>query len=108
MLGATLLVRTGPQVRALEQGFAQAAARVVAFEQSRMGRVNRNWRTIKAVETVLIALGIVFIVFGRSRGITWPAVGTGLVIEATAMWIFDVLAERRALRYTAWLSQVLP
>ena len=103
-VGAGLLVRTGPQMAALQQGLAQSPAQTVVAEKERMAKVNRSWLPIKVVEVGLIAVGLGLIVFGATSGHTYAAVGMGLVLEAAVMLVFDIFAEQRAVEYSAWLA----
>lgn len=104
-IGVGLWVKTPAQVAALEAGLAQpeAAARTArSTELVRMERVMKNFLVIKAVELLLIAVGVGLIFGLRQRG--WAVgVGMGLLVQAAVMLAFDVFAEARGEPYLAWL-----
>lgn len=103
-VGIGLLMRTNPQVAALQQGFTASPATAVAAEITRMDKVNRAWILIEVVEVMLIVAGLILIFAGRSAHPAWTAFGMGLLIEASVMLAFDLFAEHRALVYTEWLK----
>jgi hypothetical protein len=103
-VGVGLLMRTDSQIAALQRGFDATPAATAAAERERMRKVNRAWRPIKIVEIALIAVGILLIAVGESRGLNWTACGIALVIEAGVMLAFDIFAERRAMTYTEWIG----
>jgi hypothetical protein len=70
-----------------------------------MASVNRNFRIVKVVEVVLILAGLALVFLLPHPG-TWPAVGLGLLAEASALLVFDAFAHHRGLGYAQWLSGI--
>ena len=103
-VGVGLLARTGPQVETLEAGLRTAPQPTAAVELQRMTRVNQSFRVIKTIEVVAIAAGVFLIMLLPAENVAWRAVGLGLLLQATALLVFDVFAEHRAHLYTRWLS----
>jgi hypothetical protein len=105
-LGVGLFARTGPQVASLEEGLGARPAATAAVELARMERVNRSFRAILAVEAAVLLVGLALALAPRAGRPAWAAVGMGLVLEAAALLVFDLFAERRALAYTQWLDEL--
>ncbi|MGE0485120.1 MAG: hypothetical protein AB7Q81_13335 [Gammaproteobacteria bacterium] len=101
-IGLGLAWRTPAQVATLTAGLAAAPAATLATERARMAAVNRNFRIVKVVETVLIVLGTALVVLGGRASLT--GIGLGLVVEAALLLAFDVFAATRAAHYSAWLA----
>jgi hypothetical protein len=105
-VGVGLYLRTPPQVAALTArlgGDPDAAQVARSAELARMQRVNRNFKVVEAVEVALIALSLILILALRTRPAV-QGVGMGLLLQASAMLVFDLFAERRAHAYTTWLD----
>lgn len=106
-VGVGLWVKTPGQVAALQSALgpsqpAAAAHTARSTEIVRMERVMKNFLVIKAVELVLIAVGVGLIFGMRQRG--WVVgVGMGLLVQGAVMLAFDVFAEARGEPYLAWL-----
>jgi len=103
VVGLTVALRTPGQVASLQQGFRAAPAATASAETQRMSRVNRNFRIVKAVEVVVIVVGLLLAVL-LPHPSTWAAVGLGLLVEAAVLLAFDAFAHQRALVYTQWLQ----
>ena len=101
-VGVGLLVRTGPQVAALTAELERTPEAAVAKERARIVRVNERFELIKAAELLLIAVAAALIVFAGRPAIA--GVGLGLLLQASALLVFDVFAEQRAHVYAAWLG----
>jgi hypothetical protein len=103
-LGGALIVRTPAQVRRLDAAFASSPQAAAGEESRRMARVNRAFRVIMAGELALITLGASLTFFLRMRNEMWSGIGMGLLLQASVLLVFDVIAERRAHAYSQWLS----
>jgi hypothetical protein len=106
-VGVGLVMRTGPQLAALEAGFHQEPQASAAGELQRIGRVNRSFRILIAAELCLVVSGAALAVFLRANSTAWAAAGLGLMLQASVMLVFDVFAEHRAGGYARWLSTVV-
>ena len=103
-VGGALVVRTPAQVRRLDAAFASSPQAAADAERQRMARVNRAFRAIMAGELVLITVGACLAFFLRTGNDTWSGIGMGLLLQASALLVFDIVAERRAHAYSQWLS----
>jgi hypothetical protein len=102
-IGATLLLRTDRQVAGLARAFEESPEEAARIELARMARVNASFRLIEIFEIVLLAAGVVLAMGFRARPVL-VGVGMGLVLQAGAMLVFDVIAEQRAHVYVDWLK----
>jgi hypothetical protein len=105
VIGLVVALRTPAQVAALDQGLRTSAAATVPAERARMTKVNASFQIIKAAEVAVIALGVLLVVL-LPHSSAWAAVGLGLLVEATALLVFDAFAQHRAAGYTEWLAQL--
>jgi hypothetical protein len=97
-IGAGLYLKTDPQVGRLRAQLDANAATFYADEGARMTRVQRNFVAIEYVEVVLILVSaIVAVVRKDSHAVT--GVALGLLINASLLLAFDLLAERRGAAY---------
>lgn len=101
-IGVGLVVKTGPQVAALEAGLEKDHAAALSTETARMDRVDKNFTVIKIVEIALMVLSAAAIMGMKSKP-TVVAVAMALLVEAAVMLAFDVFAEARGQDYLAWL-----
>jgi hypothetical protein len=99
-IGIGLLVRTGPQVRALEEQLARAPKAYAAEEGARMERVLSNFVIFRSIEAVLLVTGAGTAALGavleedRALG-----AGLGVASQAAIVLTLDAIAEARAERY---------
>jgi hypothetical protein len=102
-LGIGLYLRTGPQVRRLEEQLRLDAAAFHSAESSRMARVQRNFVVIEYAELIVIVVAAATAVLMKTR--PGPAgVALGLAISASVLLAFDVYAERRGAEYVSALE----
>jgi hypothetical protein len=106
-IGVGLAAKTPSQVGALEAQLASAPSAFYAAERPRMERVQRNFLVIEVVEVALLAAGIALTLVMKSR-LAWWGVGMGLVLQASVMLVFDLMAERRGEVYFAALNAAPP
>jgi len=97
VVGGTVYFRTDGQVGALRQQLDADPGAFRAVEEARMRVVTRNFRMYKALEIVLIAVGIALA--SRRGGDVAYGVGLGLFGQASLMLALDLVAERRAALY---------
>jgi hypothetical protein len=102
-LGVGLYARTGPQARGLEDQLRSDATVFYAEESTRMTRVQKNFVIIEYVElVVIIACALAAVALKAKPGPS--GVALGLLINASVLLAFDVLAERRGADYVAALT----
>lgn len=99
-VGAGLFARTDAQVATLRAQLDREPSAFFAAERPRMERVQRNFVWVERVELALLVVGVVLALAGKGAPVAW-GVGTGMVVQASVMLAFDLLAERRG---AAWLD----
>jgi hypothetical protein len=102
-IGVGLAAKTPAQVGALEAQLASTPDAFYAAERPRMERVQRNFLVIEVVEVALIAAGLALALVMKSR-LAWWGVGMGVVLQASVMLVFDLMAERRGEVYFTALT----
>jgi hypothetical protein len=102
-IGIGLTLRTPRQVAALTARFGAEPEAARAAEVTRMRRVNRAFAIIEIAEVAIIAASLLLILALRGRPAV-QGVAMGLLLQASALLVFDLLAEKRAHAYTAWLD----
>lgn len=100
-----LQVRTDPQVARLTEQLRTDPAAMRKAELARITRVNTSFRIVEVVEIALWAVGVILVFAFRHRPAAF-SVGLGLILQCSAMLVMDLVAERRALAYTAALQSM--
>jgi hypothetical protein len=95
VVGGAVWLRTDRQVAELQGTLAKSPAALRSVEVPRMERIQRNFRVIKTVEIVVLAVGFA-LAFLFPRGSTGYALGIGLAVEVAILLWLDLLASRRA------------
>lgn len=107
--GLAFVVNTRRRVPRFERQLSGDPAAYRAAELPRIRGVNGQMRFLEALEISLILGGGAMTGAGLLQGQdTLAGVGTGLMIEALVLLIYDQLAARRALRYTDHLERFAP
>jgi hypothetical protein len=108
-IGIGLFVRTGPQVRALDEQIAGAPKAYGKEEGARVERVLSNFVVFRAIESVLIVAGAgtaaVGAVVEEDRAI---GAGLGVAAQASIVLALDAIAEARAERYHEAIREFVP
>jgi hypothetical protein len=102
-IGVGLTLRTPAQVAALTARFGAEPDAARATELARMRRVNSAFKIIEIAEVAVIAASLLLILALRGRPAV-QGVAMGLLLQASALLVFDLYAEKRAHAYTAWLE----
>jgi hypothetical protein len=102
-IGAGLYLKTDPQVGRLRAHLDSNAATFYADEGARMTRVQRNFAVIEYVEVALILVSAIVAV-ARKDSHVLTGVALGLLINASVLLAFDLLAERRGAVYLTVLE----
>ncbi|MGH7613540.1 MAG: hypothetical protein ACREMW_05775 [Gemmatimonadales bacterium] len=97
-IGVGLHLRTGPQVSSLLALLGSDATRFVAEEGARMARVQRNFLVVQYIEAVVIVVATITAVALKHR-VAIAGIALGLVLNATLLLAFDLVAERRGAAY---------
>ena len=99
--GVFFAIKTEAQVARLAAQLEQSPAATVRAETARMTKVNANWPRLKLGWGVLTLAALVLLLVVKRE---WSSgLGLALMALATILFFVDVLAERRALPYTAAL-----
>ena len=104
-LGVGLYLRTGTQVRRLEAQLASDEGGFRAVETARMIRVQRNFVFIEWAEVAIIIVSGLVAVGLKYRPVA-VGVALGLLIHASVLLAFDLVAERRGAVY--WSALRVP
>jgi hypothetical protein len=102
-VGVGLVLRTGPQVDGLVAQLGGDAPRFFAEETARMVRVQRNFVALEVVWAATLALGAAVALTQKARPTLW-GVALGLLVHASFLLVFDLVAERRGAAYLAALE----
>lgn len=98
VVGVTVYLRTDTQLSALSAQLAANPAALKAEETTRMQTVMKNFSIYKAVEMVLLIVGIGMIAFLQRHDIA-AGIGVGLVLQAAFTLTLDIFAEARGADY---------
>lgn len=98
VVGGSVYWRTDAQIADLTAKLQKSPQAFAAEEVPRMTTVMRNFRLYRGIEIGLIVIGAGLALFFRER-IGWPAVGAGLLLQASVMLLLDFYAERRGEQY---------
>jgi len=104
VLGVGLYLRTGPQVSRLVAQLHSDAAGFRAAESARMARVQSNFVVVEYVELAVIILTAVAAV-AQKHAPGRSGIALGLLISASMLLAFDVIAERRGAEYLSAISR---
>lgn len=96
-----LLLRTDGQLAHLTAQLGADPSAFYSAEGARMAVVMRNFKIIELVEVLALCAGIGLALAAR-RDATF-AVGVGMILQASAMLVGDLAAERRGAPYVAAL-----
>ncbi|HEX7441144.1 MAG TPA: hypothetical protein VF319_13715 [Caldimonas sp.] len=102
VVGATVFLRTGAQVAALQRQLDAAPATFKVEEGERMKTVLRNFDLYRSIELALLAAGIA-VTLGLRRREYWRGFGLALALQSAFMLVLDRYAEARAQVYVAAL-----
>jgi hypothetical protein len=102
VVGSLLVYRTPGQVARLTRQLEEEPERFRDEELRRMRRVLRTFKILEGTEIGLTAAGVGLAIGGAAAGRAYrpmEGVGIGLAIQAAALFVQDLLADRRAKRY---------
>lgn len=98
VVGASIYLRTETQLSNLSAQLAANPAALKAEETTRMQTVMKNFSMYKAVEMVLLIVGVGMIAFMQRHDIA-AGIGVGLVLQAAFTLTLDIFAEARGSDY---------
>jgi len=103
-LGVGLYLRTGPQVSRLVEQLHSDATGFHAAEGARMARVQGNFVVVEYVELLIIIVTAITAVTQKTRP-DLTGVALGLLVSASLLLAFDLIAERRGAEYLAAIAR---
>lgn len=98
VVGASIYLRTETQLSNLSAQLAANPAALKAEETTRMQIVMKNFSMYKAVEMVLLIVGVGMIAFLQRHDMA-AGIGVGLVLQAAFTLTLDIFAEARGADY---------
>ena len=105
VVGTTVYLRTDTQVATLSAQLQTAPAALKAEESTRMQAVMKNFSIYKAVEMLLLVIGVGMIAFWQRHDMA-AGIGVGLVLQAAVTLTLDIFAEARGLDYISALQSM--
>jgi hypothetical protein len=105
VVGATVYLRTDTQLSTLNDQLQVNPAVLKAEETTRMQTVMKNSSIYKAVEMVLLIVGVGMIAFLQRHDMA-AGIGLGLVLQAALTLTLDIFAEARGADYLSALHSI--
>lgn len=98
VVGASVYLRTDAQLTTLSAQLNANPAELKVEETNRMQTVMKNFSIYKAVEMVLLIIGVGMIAFLQRHDLA-AGIGVGLVLQAAFTLTLDIFAEARGADY---------
>ena len=98
VVGASVYLRTDAQLTTLSAQLNANPAELKVEETNRMQTVMKNFSIYKAVEVVLLIIGVGMIAFLQRHDLA-AGIGVGLVLQAAFTLTLDIFAEARGADY---------
>lgn len=98
VVGASVYFRTDAQLSQLSRQSVATPAEFKQAETTRMQLVMKNFTLYKWIEVVLLAIGVLLILFFQRHDVA-AVVGAGLVLQSAFMLCLDMFAEARGQDY---------
>jgi hypothetical protein len=98
VVGSTIYLRTDSQVSTLSTQLQVNPAALKADETARMETVMKNFSIYKAIEMLMLIMGVVMIAFFQRHDVA-AGIGVGLVLQAAFTLTLDIFAETRGADY---------
>lgn len=105
VVGGTVYLRTDTQVSTLSAQLQANPAALKAEETTRMQTVMKNFSVYKAVEMLLLIVGVGMIAFLQRHDMA-AGIGVGLVLQAAVTLTLDIFAEARGAEYLTAIQAI--
>ena len=105
VVGASVYLRTDTQLSTLSVQLRADPAALKAEETTRMQTVMKNFSIYKAVEMVLLIVGVGMIAFLQRHDMA-AGIGVGLVLQAAFTLTLDIFAEARGADYLSVIGAI--
>lgn len=107
VVGSTIYLRTDSQVSTLSTQLQVNPAALKADETARMETVMKNFSIYKAIEMLMLIMGVVMIAFFQRHDVA-AGIGVGLVLQAAFTLTLDIFAETRGADYLFVVQRMAP
>ena len=101
-IGIGLFVKTDAQVGALQSQLATSREAMTATELPRMEKVQQNFVLLEIVWVAMVVIGAL-VAWRMKEHPTVSGIALGVLINASVLLAFDIVAERRGATYLAAL-----
>ena len=105
VVGATVYLRTDTQLATLSAQLQANPAAFKAEETTRMQTVMKNFSVYKAVEMLLLGIGVGMVALWQRHDLV-AGIGIGLVLQAAFTLTLDIFAEARGSDYLAFTRSI--
>ncbi|AOG22944.1 hypothetical protein [Acidovorax sp. RAC01] len=105
VVGASVYLRTDTQLSTLSAQLQLTPKALKAQETTRMQAVMKNFSIYKAVEMVLLIVGVGLIAFLQRHDLA-AGIGVGLVLQAAFTLALDIFAEARGADYLSAIGAI--
>lgn len=105
VVGGSVYLRTDTQVLTLSAQLQVNPAALKAEETTRMQTVMKNFSVYKAVEMLLLIVGVGMIAFLQRHDMA-AGIGVGLVLQAAVTLTLDIFAEARGAEYLSAIQAI--
>ncbi|MBK7720521.1 MAG: hypothetical protein IPJ36_18740 [Simplicispira sp.] len=105
VVGGSVYLRTDTQLSTLSVQLKANPAALKAEETPRMQTVMKNFSIYKAVEMVLLIVGVGMIAFLQRQDMA-AGIGVGLVLQAAFTLTLDIFAEARGADYLSAIGSI--
>lgn len=105
VVGASVYLRTDTQLSTLSAQLKVNPAALKVEETTRMQTVMKNFSIYKAVEMVLLIVGVGMIAFLQRHDMA-AGIGVGLVLQAAFTLTLDIFAEARGADYLSAIGAI--
>ncbi len=105
VVGSTVYLRTDSQVSTLSAQLQVSPATLKAEETARMETVMKNFSIYKAIEMLLLIMGVAMIALFQRHDVA-AGIGVGLVLQAALTLVLDIFAETRGADYLSAVQSI--
>ena len=105
VVGSTVYLRTDSQVSTLSAQLRVNPAALKPEETARMETVMKNFSIYKAMEMLLLIMGVGMITFFQRHDMA-AGIGVGLVLQAAFTLTLDIFAETRGADYLSVVQRI--
>lgn len=105
VVGSTVYLRTDSQLSTLNAQLQTNPAALKTEETARMKTVMKNFSIYKAIELLLLIIGVGMIAFFQRHNVV-AGIGVGLVLQSAFTLALDVFAEARGAEYLSAIKDL--